>query len=132
MQRWSERIRGNRTDLDVIKITTYNNCFSTGQSKRNFPENISQLQKSFRNVDELEKFFFLADAACSSKPAVGIERVHVDIFKKSKITKPKASRSLGETLEILLDKELIKQLRSSTKDVKEGCLVSWDKVKTNV
>ncbi len=115
-----------------LKLQHITTVFPQAKVKRNFPENISQLQKSFQNVDELEKFFFLADAACSSKPAVGIERVHVDIFKKSKITKPKASRSLGETLEILLDKELIKQLRSSTKDVKEGCLVSWDKVKTNV
>ncbi len=99
---------------------------------RNFPKNIFELQKSFNSIDDLEKFLFLADATCRDRQAASIEKVHVDIFKESTVARTKVASSLRETLEILLDEDLVRQIKKSEKDVKEGRLVPWNKVRANV
>lgn len=95
---------------------------------RNFPEDFSTLRKNLE-LDDAVSFFMLADATCSSKPTVDIEKIHVDIFKTEKIVKPKLYENQQETLEILNDANLMKELKSSIKETKKGSAVSWKKTK---
>ena len=98
---------------------------------RNFPENFSTLRKNL-DLFDAGLFFMLADATCSNKPTVNIEKVHVNIFKKEKIAMPKLSPGQRETLEILSDAELMNELTQSRKEVKQGKTVLWSKVKIPV
>ena len=43
---------------------------------------------------------------------------------------PKISKNDLETLEILKDAELMKELRKSLEETKDGMSISWKKVKT--
>ncbi|MCH7560088.1 MAG: hypothetical protein IIC67_01740 [Thaumarchaeota archaeon] len=95
---------------------------------RNFPENFSTLRKTL-NLNDAGLFFMLADATCSSRPTVNIEKIHVDIFKKEKMVIPKLSANQRETLEILNDVELMKELTLSRKETQKGRTVSWKKAK---
>lgn len=95
---------------------------------RNFPEEFSDIRKSL-NLNDAGLFFMFADATCSSRPTVNIEKIHIDVFSKGKIAKPKLSSSQQETLEILNDTELMKELQLSRKETKKGRTVLWKKAK---
>lgn len=95
---------------------------------RNFPEKFSVMRENL-NLQDAGLFFMLADATCSTKPMVNIEKIHVDIFKKEKMAIPKISANQKETLEILNDAELMKELTSSRKETQKGRTVSWKKAK---
>ena len=98
---------------------------------RNFPENFSTLYKSLDRYDTA-LFFMLADATCSSRPTVDIEKIHVNVFKKEKIVRPELSENQQETFEILSDINLMKELESSITETKKGRTVSWKKAKIPV
>lgn len=95
---------------------------------RNFSENFSTLRRTLDHHDA-GLFFMLVDATCSSRPTVNIEKIHVNIFKKEKIVIPKLSANQQETLEILNDVELMKELKLSRKETQKGRTISWKKVK---
>ena len=95
---------------------------------RNFPSSYSVLRKSL-NIADAGVFFMLADATCSTRPKVDIEKIHVDIFKRKKIATPKISKKDLETLEILKDPKLMKELKKSKAETRNGRSVSWKKVK---
>ena len=86
---------------------------------KNFPEDFSAICK---NLDLLDAglFFMLADATCSAKPTANIEKIHVDVFKKEKIVIPKISAGKKETLEILNDVKLIRELTLSRKEIQKS------------
>lgn len=107
-----------------IKETT----FPQKKVARNIPENFSTLRKNL-DLHDAESFFMLADATCSNRPTVNIEKIHVNVFKKEKIVIPKLSESQQETWEILNDANLMKELKSSIAETKKGRVVSWQKAK---
>ena len=94
----------------------------------NLPENFSTLCKNLDSHD-VESFFMLVDAAYSNRPAVDIEKIHMDVFKKRKIAIPKLSESQQETLEILNDRTMMKELKLSIADAKRGKTTPWEKIK---
>jgi len=98
---------------------------------RNFPEEFSAIRKNL-NLNDAGLFFMLADATCSSRPTVDIEKIHVDIFRKAKMAIPKLSTNQRETLEILNDTELMKELTLSRKETKKGRTIPWKKAKIPV
>ena len=102
--------------------------FPQQKVKRNFPENFSTLRKNL-DLHDAGLFFMLADATCSSRPTVNIEKIHVNIFKKEKMVIPKLSANQQETLEILNDVELMKELTLSRKETQKGRTVPWKKAK---
>ena len=101
------------------------------QSKvvRNFPANFNKLRKSIRNYEDAETFFMLADATCSTRPKVNIEKIHVNVFEKSVKITPQLAKADRESLEILLDQELMQELKESMEDAEQGRLVPWEQVK---
>ncbi len=96
----------------------------------NLPEGIPALRGGLDLYDAVP-FFMLADAACSGRPAVDIEKIHVNIFKKGKIARPRLSEGQQETLEILNDAILMKELESSMAEAKEGRAVPWTKARVS-
>ncbi len=98
---------------------------------RNFSDNFSVLRKTL-NINDAGVFFMLADAACSTRPKVDIEKIHIDVFKSKKIATPKINKNDLETLEILNDSELMKEIKMSQKETKKGGSVQWKKVKIPV
>lgn len=111
-----------------MSLKTKETVFPQKKVTRNFPESFSAIRK---NLDLLDAglFFMLADATCSTRPTVDIEKIHVDIFKKEKMVTPKISESQKETLEILIDTGLMKELTSSRKETQKGRTVPWKKAK---
>ena len=95
---------------------------------RNFPDNFSVLSKIL-NINDAGVFFMLADATCSERPKVDIEKIHIDVFKNKKIVTPKIDKSDLETFEILNDSELMKEIKLSQKEAKKGGSVKWEKAK---
>ena len=84
----------------------------------NLPEDFSTLRKNLDSHD-VGLFFMLVDATYSNRP-VDIEKIHIDIFKKRKVAIPKLSESQQETLEILNDRTMMKELKLSIADAKRG------------
>ena len=111
-----------------MSLKTKETVFPQKNVARNFPENFSTLRKSL-DLSDAAPFFMLVDAACSSRPTVDIEKIHVDVFKKEKIVRPKLSKTQQETLEILNDVSLMAELKSSIAETKKGRVVSWKKAK---
>ena len=101
--------------------------FPQQKIRRNF-SSYSDLRKSLNPTDAVV-FFMLADATCSIRPKVDIEKIHVDIFKRKKIVVPKISKGDLETLEILKDPQLMQELKKSKKETRQGRLTSWKKVR---
>lgn len=100
--------------------------FPQKKVRRNFPEKFSIVRENL-DLRDAGLFFMLADATCSARPKVDIEKIHVDIFKKAKRVTPKISSNQIETLEILSDAELMKELTSSLKE--KGRTIPWKKAK---
>ncbi len=98
---------------------------------RNFSDDFSVLRKTL-NVNDAGIFFMLADATCSTRPKVDIEKIHIDVFKSKKIATPKINKNDLETLEIINDSELMNEIASSRKETKKGRTVSWKKAKIPV
>ncbi len=103
--------------------------FPQTKVKRNFTDDFNQLRKQLSSNEDAATFFMLADATCPTRPTVNIERIHVDVFKKNKIVEPKNSSSVFETLMILSDKELLKEIKLSRSDTESGDTVPWKKVR---
>lgn len=89
---------------------------------------LAALVKPQKDADR-EALLMLVDATCSARPAADIEKIHINVFKSKKIMLPKISRADMETLEILIDPELMKEIRMSKKDADDGKIVSWEKVR---
>lgn len=102
--------------------------FPQQQVTRNFPQDFSALFKTL-NINDAGVFFMLADATCSSRPKVNIEKIHVNVFKSKKIMIPIVNKKELETLEILNDSELMNELKLSRKESKKGKSVQWKKIK---
>jgi len=106
-------------------------AFPQQKVTRNFPESFSQIRKNL-DLQDAVLFFMLADATCSARPAVSIEKIHVDVFKKGRVAIPRISADQRETIEILSDAELMKELALSRKEARRGMTVPWKKVKIPV
>ena len=81
------------------------------------------------NMDGCEDaamFFMLADAAHSSRPVADIERVPVDVFENQRTVRPTRPPGLMDTIEIMQDPELMRQLRAG---MKGGETIPWEKIK---
>ena len=96
--------------------------------KRNFPKDFTTIYRTFRSHDDAATFFMLADATCSTKHKVDIERVHVNVFQKCKVVRP-VMFSVLEDEYMMYDSKLRKEIQSRREDAAKGNLVSWDKVK---
>lgn len=94
--------------------------------KRDLVTDYSKLEKEMDGCEDAASFFMLADAACSSRPVVDIERIDIDIFKNQKTVKPIRPPGLIETIEIMHDPEMMRQLRAS---LQESETVPWRKIK---
>ena len=68
-----------------------------------------------------------------TQPTVNIERIHTNVFKNKKIATPKIDKESLETLEILSDSELLKEIKMSQKAVeKNEAVIPWEKVRIQV
>lgn len=115
-----------------LKFKAKETVFPQSSVRRNFPKNYSQLKKSFRSFEDSATFFMLADATCSTRPTVDIEKIHVNVFSNRKITTPKLSKNIIETLEIMSDDDLLKELKLSRTEARKGKVILWKKAKINV
>ena len=115
-----------------LKFKAKETVFPQSNVKRNFPKNYSQLKKSFRSYEDSATFFMLADATCSTRPTVDIKKIHVNVFSNLKITTPKLSKNTIETLEIMSDDDLLKELKRSKAEARKGEVISWKKAKISV
>ncbi len=95
---------------------------------RNFSDDFSTLRKTL-NINDAGVFFMLADATCSARPKVDIEKIHIDVFKSKKIVIPEVNADDLETLEILNDSELMKEIKASQKATKKDGTIRWKKIK---
>ena len=95
---------------------------------RNRVADYSRLKKMMDGCEDAAAFFMLADAACSSQPVADIERVHVDVFEKQKSVRPVWPPGMIETIEIMRDPNMMRQLRAG----KEEETVPWEKIKADV
>ena len=111
----SRRVKGT-----IFPQTTVKPAFST---------RYSTLRKNIRSHEDAATFYMLADATCAKKAKVDIEKVFVDVFKPQEIAVVEPTNNNLESLEILMDKELMNEIKESRKDATEGRLVSWDKLK---
>jgi len=97
--------------------------------KPSFSTRYSTLRKNIRSHEDAATFYMLADATCAKKAKVDIEKIFVNVFKPQKIALVEPTNNNLESLEIMMDKELMNEIKESRKDVDEGRLVSWDKLK---
>jgi len=95
---------------------------------RNFPKEFSTLRKTL-NLSDAGLFFMLADATCSTRPTVNIEKIHVDVFSKNRRAILKISKNQLETLEIFNDNKLMKEIRLSHEETRKGRSIPWKKAK---
>ena len=103
--------------------------FPQTRVKPNFSTRYSILRKEIKSHDDAATFYMLADATCAKKPKADIERVFVNVFKPSKIATATPKIGNLESLEILMDGELMQEIRESKKDADEGRVISWDELK---
>jgi len=96
--------------------------------KPSFSIRYSTLRKNIRSHEDAATFYMLADATCTKKAKVDIEKVFVNVFKPQEIALVEPTNNNLETLEIMMDRELMNEIKESRKDVDEGRLVSWDKL----
>lgn len=111
-----------------LKFKEKGTIFPQEKVQRNFTDNFTSLRKTL-NVEDASVFFMLADATCSTKPTVDIEKIHVDVFRKEKKITPRISKGWMETLAILNDEELMKEIRLSKEETSRGRTISWKKAK---
>lgn len=116
-QRISRSYRIKRT---IFPQTTVKPSFST---------RYSTLRKNIRSHEDAATFYMLADATCAKKAKVDIEKIFVNVFKPQEIALVEPTNNNLESLEIMMDRELMNEIKESRKDVDEGRLVSWDKLK---
>ena len=93
------------------------------------PKDYRALAKTLGGFEDRAAFFMLYDAACSPRPAAAIEKIHVDVFKNRRITPPEMSEGLVETVRIMADKALMRQIRESQKEVDAGLVVPWEEIR---
>ena len=97
--------------------------------KRSFSTRYSTLRKNIGSHEAAATFYMLADATCAKKAKVDIEKISVNVFKPQQIALVEPADNNLESLEIMMDKELMNEIKESRKDVDAGRLVSWDKLK---
>ena len=110
---------------------TKGTVFPQQKVTRNFSKNFSTMRKTLDNND-VALFFMFADATCTTQPTVNIERIHTNVFKNKKIAIPKIDKENLETLEILSDSELLKEIKMSQRAVEKNEVVPWEKVRIQV
>ena len=118
------RTKKGKVDLMSVKFSAKMTKFPQTGIKRNFPKDFTTISRTFRSHDDAATFFMLADATCSTKHKVDIERVHVNVFQKCKVVRPVMLLEDEE-----YDSKLRKEIQSRREDAAKGNLVSWDKVK---
>ncbi len=117
----AQRIGGpHRIKTTIFPQTTVKPFFST---------QYNTLRKNITSHEDAATFYMLADATCAKKAKVDIEKVFVNVFKSQKIALVEPTNNNLESLEILMDGELMNEIKESRKDADEGRLVSWDKLK---
>ncbi len=79
--------------------------------------------------DDAALFFMLIDTTSSDKHKINIEKIHKNVFQRAKISKITISDEDMETLEIMLDPQIRKQVKSSLDNMKEKDLGSWNRIK---
>ena len=94
--------------------------------RRKHATDYSKIEKNMDGCEDAATFFLLADAACSPHPVSDIERIHVDVFEKQKKVRPARPPGLMDTIEIMRDPTLMRQLRAG---IKEGETIPWEKIK---
>lgn len=102
--------------------------FPQQKIRQNFSDDYSALRKSL-SPTEAGVFYMLADATCSTRPKVDIEKIHTDVFKRRKRVMPSISRADLETWDILEDSELMAELKKSREEMEKGRLIPWETVK---
>ena len=112
-------------------VETKGTVFPQQKVTRNFSKDFSAIRKMLNNND-VTLFFMFADATCTTQPTVNIERIHTNVFKNKKIATPKIDKESLETLEILSDSELLKEIKMSQKAVEKNEAVPWEKVRIQV
>ena len=126
-----DRTKKDRNDLGM-SLKFKETIFPQSKVTRNFTADFNKLRSSLRNNDDAETFFMFVDATCSTRPTANIEKIHVNVFDKLEISIPKLSINDLETLEILNDKELMKEIKLSRAETKHGRSIPWKKAKITV
>lgn len=117
----AQRITGSyRIKRTIFPQTTVKPSFST---------RYSTLRKNIKSHEDAATFYMLVDATCAKKAKVDIEKVFVNVFKPQKIALVEPINNNLESLEILMDKELMNEIKENRKDADKGRLESWDKLK---
>ena len=112
-----------------LKFKDKETIFTQRRVRRNFSRDFGKLIKASSSYDDIAVLSMFADATCSTKPTVNIEKIHLNVFAKQKVSTLKFSKGIIETLEILSDKELMTNIKLSREDAKKGRLVPWKKIK---
>ena len=112
--------RSHRIKRTIFPQTTVKPSFST---------RYSTLRKNIRSHEDAAIFYMLADATCAKKAKVDIEKIFVNVFKQQEIALVEPTNNNFESIEIMMDRELMNEIKENRKDVDEGRLVSWDKLK---
>lgn len=108
---------------------TNGTVFQQRAVSRNRVVDYSRLKKTMDGCEDAAAFFMLADAACSSHPVADIERVHVDVFEKQKSVQPVWPPGMIETIEIMRDPNMMRQIRAG---MKEGETIPWEKIRSDL
>lgn len=91
--------------------------------------NRTKIKKSLKEEEDATVFFMLADAMCSNRKIDCIEKFNVDVFKNQKIASPVIPEGLIDTIEVMLDPDMMSQIRAGEAEHKQGKTISWKKVK---
>lgn len=102
--------------------------FSQKAIKRNVSKEYETIRKSLSD-DDAVLFFMLKDTISNNNHKMDIEKIHKNVFQKAKIAKITISEADIETLEIMLDPKMKKEIKSRIDDIKKEDMILWDKIK---
>ena len=111
----------------TLKLKEKTSVFLQKEIKRN------SLKKNIRKSlgsDDATLFYMLTGT--SDKHKINIEKIHKNVFQNAKIVKITVSDEDVETLEIMLDPQMRKQVKSNLNNMKEKDLVSWSEIKDTI
>lgn len=91
--------------------------------------NLTKSKKSLGGEEDATIFFMLADAMCSNRKIDCIEKFNVDVFKNQKIASPIIPEGLMDTIEVMLDQDMMSQILAGKAEHKQGKMIPWKKVK---
>lgn len=88
-------------------------------------------RKDIGGKEDIDAFFMLADAMCSDRKVDCIEKFDVGVFKNRRIASPEIPDGLIDTIEVMLDPDMMSQIRAGKSEKNPEKMVPWKKVKAN-